>query len=304
MSDTNIVPDRLKAALKRHHMTQQQLADKIGCTKDTVSRWMRGKNRRVRSHLRQRLEEALHMSFGQLTESAASDPSPERVEMRFSLRRATRNALRLVADRYNIPQALVVDYAPLLFLLAAERSLVARGKQLDEVRARIEEMNGKAESLQHVRWGGGEEGAFVLAEEEKSIAARDIFGRNLDLDARVEDYMRWDPLLNFLEEEAKRVPDEAVTDMNLGYEALGIGYEIAADTLRECTGLSEGDGSTEDDRALGLLSEGWIDLNECLRIKRKEDEKGYRLWLRKELERIDREDREFRKRLTPEENQS
>ena len=304
MTDTEIVPNKLRATLKRHHMTQQQLADKIGCTKDTVSRWMRGKNRRVRSHLRLRLEEVLRMPFDQLTESTPPVPPPERVEMRFSLRRETRNALRLVADRYNIPQALVVDYAPLLFLLAAERSLVTRRKQLDDVRSGIEEINRKAECLPHIRWGGGEEGAFALAEEEKSIAARDIFGRSLNLDAMAEDYMRWDPLLNFLEEEAKQVPDEAVTDMNLGDESLGIRYEIAADTLRECTDLSEGEGLTEENQVLWRLSEGRIDLNECLRIKRKKDEKGYRLWLRKELDRIEQEDRELSKRLTPEEDQS
>ena len=303
MPDDRINPSELKTALSRQNMTQQQLADRLGCTKDTVSRWMRGKNRRVRSHLRPRLEEALKVSFETLARpSEEAYPgrhdgiSPERAEMRFSLRLETRAALRLVALRYNLPAAVVMDFAPLLFLLAAERSLLTRKARLEELRAGIKELALRAASTKHSRladldWGHGDDGEFFLDEEEESIAARDVFGRNVSW--ATDSYMFVDPLVNFLEEEAKQLPDEAVTDIALGYEPLGIHYEIAEDTLRECTGLQEGN------PALHYLLAGDTDLDECLRIKRTRDDEGYRQWLREELDRIAREPnpyREFKER--------
>ena len=72
-SNETINPKALKAIRKQRRMTQQQLADAIrakfkGCTKDTVSRWERGKSLRVRGHLREGLCDVLRVEWEQLTE--------------------------------------------------------------------------------------------------------------------------------------------------------------------------------------------------------------------------------------------
>lgn len=38
-------PENLREALAAHEMTQQDLADHIGTTQQTVSRWLKGVNR-------------------------------------------------------------------------------------------------------------------------------------------------------------------------------------------------------------------------------------------------------------------
>ena len=66
--DAGIIhPEALKAARKRQGLSQEQLADAVNCTKDTISRWERGASRRVRSHLRGPLCQALGVRWEKLT---------------------------------------------------------------------------------------------------------------------------------------------------------------------------------------------------------------------------------------------
>ena len=65
------------------------------------------------------------------------------------------------------------------------------------------------------------------------------------------------------------------------------GYQIADDTLRECTGISEDD--EHDQNLLYYIRYGVIDFAECLRIKRDRDEADYRQWLSDELTRAEEE---------------
>lgn len=298
MRTDDINPAELRKALQRQHLTQQALADKIGCTKDTVNRWMRGKTRRVRSHLRPRLEEALNVPFETLTRPPEGvDPgwhdemSPKMVEMRFSLRPEIRAALRLVALRYGIPPTTVMELAPLLFLLAAERSLLTYKKELEEIRAKYKEGD-RLRNAMFDRLVSPDRSTtsfdFDLEQLEEAIATRDIFGRKL-LFLTTSYLKSVDPLATFLDDEAKQLPNGAVTKIvALRYEPFQIYYEIAEDTLRERTGLQEGD------PALTCLLAGDIDLDECLRIKRTRDDEGYRQWLREELDRIAQEPDSYR----------
>ena len=298
MRTDDINPAELRKALRRQHLTQQALADEIGCTKDTVNRWMRGKTRRVRSHLRPRLEEALNVPFETLTRPPESvDPgwhdetSRKPVEMRFSLRSEIRAALRLVALRYGITPTTVMELAPLLFLLAAERSLLTYKKELEEIRAKYKEGDQLRNAMFDRLVSPDQSNThfdFGLEQLEEAIATRDIFGRKLQL--LTTSYLKpVDPLATFLDDEAKQLPNGAVTKIvALRYEPFQIYYEIAEDTLRERTGLQEGD------PALTCLLAGDIDLDECLRIKRTRDDEGYRQWLREELDRIAQEPDSYR----------
>ena len=103
-TNTGIIhPDALKAARKRQQMNQQDLADKIGCTKDTVSRWERGTSRRVRYHLRQPLCDALRVPWTKLTKQPEQNSGNPKDSLGRStwiktpVRKETRTSLQLVA---------------------------------------------------------------------------------------------------------------------------------------------------------------------------------------------------------------
>lgn len=302
--DTAVIdPDALKAARKRRGMTQQQLAKKLECTKDTVSRWERGKHSRVWSHLRERFPKALGVSFEELTRPPErKTEEPDRVEMRLTVNRATRNALRLVALRYGVRSADIVNLAPLLFLFVAELSLLERKRWLED-----------AEEAQEAFWKMGQESdeklhktplgkiinnswldwnddipsvEDVLAAERRSINVRDLFGENYqqllgDYEDVSEQVAEKNPFSNFIERIAESFPEYAIESVDGWAGDFPRRYRIAGDTLREHTGISRDSGDDEK-FLLHYLQDGSIDLDECLRVKRERDDDGYRQWLEEE----------------------
>ena len=288
MPDTadTINPLALKAARKRHGLSQKQLADAIRCTKDTVSRWERGTSSRVRSHLRQPLCEALHVEWEQLTQSAdqaSGFPTSLNPTVRVSIAEHARASLQLVAARYAVRPQDVLDIAPLLFVIAAERSLLQRERRLEEVHGAIAHAEGELrEHFPHLgagvaaRDGNGED---PLWEEEAALEHRDVFGN--------QNYSEG-PFVHFLRGLAKDLPKDAVVsiDATLGGSTIGR-YRIADDTLQEITGLSDKDARGE--KLLDHIRSGLISLTECLRVKRDSDKGQYRQWLFEELSRADAE---------------
>ena len=65
MGDT-INPDALKKARKKLGLTQDQLAQKSGCSKEQISRWERGKSLEIRASSRDRLTRALSVGWDEL----------------------------------------------------------------------------------------------------------------------------------------------------------------------------------------------------------------------------------------------
>ena len=279
-------PAALKAARKQANgkrgFTQEQLAEKIGCSKDTVSRWERGETCRVRAHLRERLCKVLGVEWDTLTTPPGSEPDPRRI---FSTRMQHRvpnhvpPALLLVAKRYGIRPREVLSIAPLLFLIIAERSLLERRRRLNEIYAVREEAEQRLrEKSAHL--GGlvtvfNYSGDDLLEEEEKSLRERDIFGSLIEYEFWAESDDDEGPFVHFIRSLMEGLPQDAVTDIN--GENMIESYQIADDTLRELTDITEDDEGSE---ILNQIRIGGIDLTKCLNAKEELSDTDYRQWLK------------------------
>ncbi len=277
-----IHPEALKAARKRRGMSQEQLADAIGCTKDTISRWERGASSRVRSHLREPLCQTIGVRWEKLTEPpkpASGRPGDVRIDQ--PIRIWANASLHLVAERYNVRPRDVLELAPLLFLIVAEQSLLERERRLDDFRTKLHEADETLdEKGAHLRaLVGAPSIAFGdrLVQEERSISRRDIFGRLIEYP-----YWKTDdegPFVRFVRGLTEDLPHGAVDYIQSDDGDTIDWYEIARDTLRECTGIPEDDDEEVGWSLLNCLQSGQIDLAECLRVKQSRDEAGYRQWL-------------------------
>lgn len=302
-TETNTIhPEALKAARKRQGMSQQQLADALKCSKDTVSRWERGANRRVRSHLQERFEGALNTKWEKLAtppEQAANkhEEIHDRKWIKWAARSETRTALQLVALRYNVKVNEVLELAPLLFLIAAEKSLLERRRRLAEIYAAYDEMEEKvgrnAAHLGGIVVARSASADIQLVEEEKSLEKQDVFGRLIT-------YEFWNdgdegPFVHFIRDLAKGIPEDALTSIDSFDGGMIDSYQVADGTLRECTGISEDDG--QGDELLRCLRTGSIDLADCRRARRDRNEADYRQWLLEELKRVNEENERFLEEL-------
>ena len=122
-------------------------------------------------------------------------------------------------------------------------------------------------------------------QEEESLSKRDDFGRTAK-------YEYWEeggkgPFVHFIHDLAKDLPKDAVISIDSFDGDMIEEYQIADDTLRECTGISEDE--DHDQNLLRYIRCGVIDFAECLRIKRSGDETKYRQWLSDELTRAEEE---------------
>ncbi|MYA89624.1 MAG: helix-turn-helix transcriptional regulator [Boseongicola sp. SB0662_bin_57] len=282
-----ICPEAVKAYRKRANgkrgFTQQQLAEKIRCSKDTVSRWERGETSRVRAHLREPLCKALGVKWDVLTKP----PDLETTERPFGFTRMQRwvsrhvpPALLIVARRYGIRPMDVLDIAPLLFLIAAERSLLERRRRLDEIwKMRDEASQGLVERSAHlgaIVAAASHSAENILEEEEKSLRQRDVFGHLIEYERRRDDDEG--PFVHFIRCQAEGLPQDAVDSIESHGGDTVASYRIAGDTLGDLTGIVAGE--EDGDEILDCIWSGDIDLNECLKARQEQDESGYRQWLR------------------------
>ena len=291
-----INPQALKAARKRCGLSQEQLADEIRCTKDTVSRWERGAASNIRSRLRKPLCTVLRITWEQLTKppSELGDPLDEPT-VKVSVGEHARASLQLAAERYKVRPRDILELAPLLFVIVAERSLLERRRQLQEISAVMEEA-GKRLREYHVDLGGiyTTDSASVyelLLSEEHSLDKKDVFGRSIP-------YEYWKdvgPFVHFVRDLAKDLPEDAVVSIDSVHGEMIHRYRIADDTLRDCTGISEEEEHGE--KLLDYIHSGTIELAECLRVRRGQGEAEYRRWLSDELFRAEEESQRRTKEL-------
>lgn len=129
------------------------------------------------------------------------------------LPRIFHNALAVVCFAYGVSPTTVIANAPLLFAIAAQRSLDARSRSLEDMRQAVYALESWRSHLGylHVRSFNADDVASgvdeVFVAEASSIAARDILGEGIkDLrNHEVWDGNETSPFLDFLREEARKV---------------------------------------------------------------------------------------------------
>ena len=253
-----IDPDALKAARERRGLTQAQLADALGCGKETVSRWERGRSRRLHPRHRESLCATLGVGWPALSDAGSGAPdgiSGDGVD----------TALRLAAERYGVGVRDVMEAAPLLFAAAAERSLTERRQRLDAARAEAESagrtLADKAPWL-------GRAVAEAVRKEERSIAENDIFGRLVRADADGDDDRG--PFARHLRDLAKDLPESAAALFAPAAEKGDDPAATAKDARREPAGGPDGDGGRR--RVSPHFEAGRIDFPEYLAAEHGHDE--------------------------------
>jgi transcriptional regulator with XRE-family HTH domain len=188
----------VKALRTKGGFSQKQLAGKVKVDPGNVSRWERAEIHHVRRDTFGKLCMVLNATEAEicgderLPENGAAPQAPPKGQMNLSVDTACRNALNLVAMRYGVKPRQIVEAAPLLFFVAAEKSLHERRERLDALRAEVDARREKritwatskfsAEKLDKLReemeaiLDKAEVAERWLDDEEASIEERDLFG--------------------------------------------------------------------------------------------------------------------------------
>ena len=272
-----IDPDALKAARERRGLTQAQLAEALGCGKETVSRWERGRSRRLHPRHRESLCQALRVRWDALANADPGAPdgiSGDEVD----------TAFRLAAERYGIGVRDVMEAAPLLFVVAAERSLIERGRRLDAARAEAESAGrALADKVPWLRRAVEE----AVRKEERSIAENDIFGRLVRPEVDGDDDRG--PFARYLRDLAKDLPESAAALFAPAAGDDGDSPGTGADASREPA--EPWDESEARRRLMPHFKAGRVAVGDYLRARRERDEAGLRQWMSEALARAEREAR-------------
>lgn len=151
----------LRRLRTKKKLSLERLAEMSKVDRQTLHRLEHDKQSENRAHTIRQIAHALDVEEGILTgdlpfpePQAQYDVTLSRMNIKIST--LARNALYLVADRYDVGQSRIVELAPFLFCWAAEASLRQRRNRLEQADSnRSEEM---------------------FEEELDSISCRDLFG--------------------------------------------------------------------------------------------------------------------------------
>lgn len=202
----------LKALRAQRRMTLDDLSQKSKVDRGTIHRIEADK----RSEVRQRTIEALARALlvepdvltGPTIDSEAAEPS-RKSQMNIRMADEARNALALVALRYNVKASSIVHLAPLLFLWVAEESLKRRTARLDELEAHWD-ASPPTTLFKHldgaVSWSSRAD--EIARAERASVAKRDLFGLHIPDDVVAWDYeeSEHNPMAQFLADLAASLP--------------------------------------------------------------------------------------------------
>ncbi len=236
----SISPDILRQLRDEEEMSLDELAIKAKVDKGTIHRIEQGKQRQQRQSTVDKLSRALNVDASVLLGKTARPASKAehnitafgKQQLNVRINSAARNALALVARRYKVSVPHLVESAPLLFLLAAERCLQQRRERLNQLETTIDEIGTSHVNFPHVPQSAFYRMFDAVEYEDESIRKRDLFGEVVN-EAPIHDgneiYEEYEqnPFALFVKEEAEKVsPDIKVSGWS-SYS--GPDYEICSD---------------------------------------------------------------------------
>lgn len=254
---------RLREMREFRKLSQEQLAQRARLNKQTIYRMESGLSGRIRSSSLEALAKALGTQPDVLT-GAASLPHEEmsaKQERTRGLHKlkdpvdgSVRNAYTLVSIRYDVPIARIVELAPLLFFLLAEKSLQRRRDNLEKLASYIKSANEMYWNFAHLAAGiiPGNSCADAIADEAQSIEAKDILGHCVEDAGHIGD--NENPFARYLQELAEDLSSPVKLDACSEFSAR---YEICREDLLALT--------ANDELLAKLLSCGDILLHEMPR---------------------------------------
>ncbi|QDM40811.1 helix-turn-helix transcriptional regulator [Altererythrobacter sp. TH136] len=197
---THIDPTILRAQRKKLRMSMADLAQRSGVNKTTIARIERGEMTSNRRYTVARLCAHLKLNADQLAGlvplEVAPSVTPEQAKGQLNARvsNGTRNALALVAKRYQVSAGHIIEFAPLLFHMMASESLCHRRRNLAQLRQARDAVSALESSFGHL--SGRLVDDYTADEidrlEERSINGKDIVGRTLVDGDHAEDPLAWD----------------------------------------------------------------------------------------------------------------
>ena len=262
----HIKPDRLRLLLERNGWSAAALAERVTQEKDSDGKTYRICEKTIRrakdpenqKPIKQRaytiagLAKALGVETGVLTgELPMPMPEPDRrtvpdVQVGALIRSRYRLAYGLVKDRYGVSNAALIEMAPLLFTLLAERSLVCRREQVKRIAAAVAELEAQQDVAGRLAYGlASSRAEEIAAGERRSIEAHDVFGRivperSRDADGDLEIS---NPFADYLAHLAEGIdPGTVELDRDLSFADAPEGfpaYSLFEDDLAAITGGSD-----------------------------------------------------------------
>lgn len=261
-----INPLRLRHYRAKQNFSQDDLAGQSGIDKGTIFRIEAGKTKRNGIRVIEALAKPLKIEPAQLTSAdmeGIEAPTEEffpKTQLNMRVTAEVRNALALVSLRYGVKPAEVIEFAPLLFHLAASESLQDRATRLEslqQARAGVEAFSGRFKHITE-RLVSDWDAENLETMEARSIATRDLRGDRLDdgdsvTDSRPLEYDddEGNPFVVHLQERLKAVQADAADRLEGWYSYAGVRYEICREQALEWFG---GDEDAADDFVSGRYS--------------------------------------------------
>jgi transcriptional regulator with XRE-family HTH domain len=178
----------MKRQRQKLGLSMEDLQARSGIDKGTIYRIEAGKPGRNTKNSIRKLAAALKMTPDELVSVKVDDSDGtdavlySRSQMNVRISHEARNALAFVGQRFGVRAIDIVEFAPLLFLLAAEESLRIRSERLAQIRAARGTLSSLGSKFPHLTerllndWTGEE----MESAEERSISKQDIRGELLD----------------------------------------------------------------------------------------------------------------------------
>ncbi len=212
-----VIPLVLKTVRERRGLTQEDLAQRAKLDKQTVCRLETDKSKEgsTRPHTIDGLAQALRTDPDILTgkrplpDADDDDRSAHDLSrLNFGVSTQFRNAMYLVAERYNVKYSGIVELAPFLFCWAAEASLRQRRERLASAEAALSALRDSDNSMEHLQPFDFSELQEKIDAEKESIDCHDIWGKGTEF-AVDGDYPFDTPFATFLANLTNEIGDDA-----------------------------------------------------------------------------------------------